>query len=279
MGSAALRPSVAVGRLLRDERKRRGLTLRAVSEAMTKRGERIPTSTLARIEQGKLDPGVRRLHFLMEFYEVSPELVADLVQLERVTVNVPEGKTLEELHEEGLRLWQNGDVSQGLAHLLAVRDHDARDDATRKLRQTVILDLASAAHDLGKGRLMRRVVDELLCEPPVRSLVPGVLLLAARLWRERGSTETALGLMHEAADCIDPGDHARLARVLYERAEVLLSAGRLSDADAAAESAAAHRRALGDRAGELRAKDLVKRVRAAGLDQHAPRREEVPSIS
>ena len=89
MGSAALKPSLAIGRLLREKRKERQLTLREVSERMAERGGRIPISTLVRIEQGKLDPGVRRLHALLRFYDVPPHLVADLVELEDLAVELP----------------------------------------------------------------------------------------------------------------------------------------------------------------------------------------------
>ena len=70
MGSAALKPSIAVGRLFRNRRHEMRLTLRDVSERMEEMGERFPTSTLIRVEQGKLDPGVRRLHLLMKLYRI-----------------------------------------------------------------------------------------------------------------------------------------------------------------------------------------------------------------
>jgi transcriptional regulator with XRE-family HTH domain len=95
MGSAALKPSVAVGRLLRQRRKEMKLTLREVSERMADRGDRIPTSTLVRIEQGKLDPGVRRLHLLLRLYDLPPHLIADLVERVEAVVEERFGVKLE----------------------------------------------------------------------------------------------------------------------------------------------------------------------------------------
>ena len=65
-----MKPAVSVGRLLRRKRKDLRLTLREVSERMAERGDRIHVSTLVRVEQGKLDPGVRRLHLLLRLYDV-----------------------------------------------------------------------------------------------------------------------------------------------------------------------------------------------------------------
>jgi len=252
-----------VGQLLRDKRKQRRLTLREVSECMAERGERIPTSTLARVEQGKLDPGVRRLHFLLDFYDVSAELVAELVEMERLAAKPPTGMSLEELHRNGLEYWRRGDVAQGLAHLVALRTVDAGDTESLRMRQRTALAFASAASELGKPRLARHIVDELLCEPPDRMLLPGVLLLAGRLWHGRGSTEAALALVREAAHNIDHDDHEELACLLQEQAEMLFEAGRLSEAAEAAESVIAERQKLNDRQGELQARNLRDKARDA----------------
>ncbi len=76
MGTVAVRTSPSVSRLLRRKREELGLSLRAVEQKLAEQGERFPASTLSRIEQGKLDPGVRRLHQLLRLYKIPPHLVA-----------------------------------------------------------------------------------------------------------------------------------------------------------------------------------------------------------
>src|SRR5262249_8414776 len=58
VGTAATKVSVSVGQLLRKKRHQFDLSLRDVSLRLAEAGGAIPVSTLARIEQGKLDPGV-----------------------------------------------------------------------------------------------------------------------------------------------------------------------------------------------------------------------------
>ncbi len=255
MGSAPNNPSVAVGRLLRRRRQEKSLTLREVSDHTADRGERIPTSTLARIEQGKLDPGVRRLYLLLQLYGIPPDLVADLVELEALAVEPPaviEGD-LQTLFDRGLRHWRDGNISQGLAHLFAVRAHVPADESSKLLRQNATLAFATAARNLGKFRLARRLVDDLLCEPPHPTLISRVLVLGASAWRGCGSLETALALARQAATHSAGGEPNDQAFVLHQQAKLILECGRAGEALELLDRALAKYREADDRHGETRA--------------------------
>ena len=125
MGSAAIRPLPAVGQLLRKKRQELKLSLQSVSERLSAQGHRIPPSTLGRIEQGRLDPGVRRLYLLLDLYSIPPHLVSDLVEVETLAgtppILVPD-HDLQALHDQGLEHWKKGNVAEGLAYLFAVRE-------------------------------------------------------------------------------------------------------------------------------------------------------------
>ena len=253
MGSAALKPSLAIGRLLREKRKERRLTLREVSERMAERGGRIPISTLVRIEQGKLDPGVRRLHALLRFYDVPPHLVADLVELEDLAVEQPATGDLDTLFRNGLEYWKRGDIGQGLAHLMAVREFLPRDDSSKILRQKATISFAVAARNLGKYRLAKQIIDDLLCEPPDPQLLVRALVLAASLWRGLGSIEVALALVDRAELHVAPNDRKTAAWVNHQKAKLLLDVGKPEEAKPALELSLDTYRNLNDTYGYAKA--------------------------
>jgi len=269
MGSAALKPSAAVGRLLRQRRKELRLTLREVSERMAEIGEPFPTSTLVRVEQGKLDPGVRRLHLLLRLYNVPAHLVSDLVELEELAVPEPAGKDLEALFKDGIEHWKQGNIGQALSHLFAIRQHVPVDDESRLMRQTATHAFAMAARDLGKLRLARQLVDDLLCEPPEPGLMARVLILASTLWNRQGSVEMALALIRRAADHLQPGDHRERAWVMHQEATLLVAVGDAREALLLLDRVARLYRRLKDPHGEIQA--MIVRVSAheAAGDQSA----------
>jgi tetratricopeptide (TPR) repeat protein len=229
------------------------MTLREVSERIAESGESFPTSTLVRVEQGKLDPGIRRLHLLLRLYGIPPHLVADLVELEELAVEEPRGKDLETLCREGVELWKKGDVGQALAHLFAIRQHVPDDEESKLLRQRATLNFAIAAQELGKFKMARQLVDDLLCEPPDSSLVSRVLILASMVWHDLGSAEMALATLRQAAVHLDDGDLQQKAWVLHQEARLLIKAGDLRDAARALGQALRLYRKLGDTHGEAKA--------------------------
>jgi tetratricopeptide (TPR) repeat protein len=108
------------------------------------------------------------------------------------------------------------------------------------------------ARDLGKVRVARQVVDDLLCEPPDASLMARVLLLAASLWRRSGSLEVAVALIRQAESRLSGAVDER-ARVLHQKAVLLREVGQLEEAESALSEAISIYRSLKDSYGEARA--------------------------
>lgn len=255
MGSAAISPCQSVGALLRQKRREFNLSLNEVSRRLTVRGHRIPPSTLGRIEQGRLDPGVRRLYLLLELYRIPPHLVSDLVELEMLAGEpetvVPDD--LQALHDKGVEHWKSGNVKAGLAYLLAVREYVPETDDARVLRQQASLAFATAARNLGKYRLARQIVDDLLCEPPVAEVLVRALVLSGSLWRGLGSLDAALGMIRQAEERLRPDDRKERAWVLHQKAKLLLEAGEVKQAGQALARAVESYREVQDAYGEVRA--------------------------
>ncbi len=284
MGSAAKVLPLAVAQILRDRRKELRLTLQQVSDTLAEQGQRIPTSTLNRIEQGKLDPGVRRLYQLLDLYHIPPHLISDLVELENLAVRPSDlgMKDLETLHREGIERWKAGDIPGALAYLFAVRQYVPDTDGARHLRQQATLAFATAARGLGKFRLARQLVDDLLCEPPEPSLALRVFVLASALWRGLGSADAALAFLRQAETYREQAEPKEIAWVFHQKAKLLLESGQLAEAERELARALKRYRALRDRYGEIRAlvlraellekqEDLVGALRTArralGLSQ------------
>jgi tetratricopeptide (TPR) repeat protein len=238
MGSSPHKTSKSVGRLLRRRREAMGLTLREASRHAAAKGEPIPASTLARIEQGRLDPGVRRLTALVRLYNLDPEHVSDLAELESLAVDQPEGD-LATLSSRGYAYWQEGNIPQALAHVFALREYTATDPAQILARQEATLNFALCARGLGKTALAKKLVDELLCEPAHPDVLVAALTLAASLWNKAGSLEVALALIARASANVQAGDVKQAARVRHQEAKLLLEARRPADALAAIDAAIA----------------------------------------
>ena len=62
MGRVVIHPSPGVARLLQARREHMGLSLREASARTAACGPAIPFQTLAKIETGKTDPGLRRIY-------------------------------------------------------------------------------------------------------------------------------------------------------------------------------------------------------------------------
>lgn len=229
------------------------LSLREVSGRLKERGSTIPVSTLARIEQGKHDPGIRRLHQLLRLYRIPPQLAADLVELEDLATEQPLGRDLGVLYQEGLEHWRAGDYAKGLAYLFAVRQYVPFDDASKLLRQRATLVFAIQARTLGKFRLAREIVDDLLCEPPDPSIQVNVFVLAASVWQRLGSLEMARALVGHAERWLEERGETstqQAAWVYHQKAKVLLASGRIEDANETLDRAIALFSVLGDTVGE-----------------------------
>ncbi len=277
MPNVALKTSREVSRFLRQRRQRLSLSLRDVSARLAETGERFPPSTLARIEHGKLDPGVWRLHQLLKLYDVPPHLVADLIELEEQSVEQPPAGDLETLFRDGFEYWKQGNTAKGLAYLFAVRQYVPRTPEALRLRQEATLALAVCAQNLGKFELAHQIVDDLLREPPDPSLRINVLVFAASVWRGIGSLDAAMAFQDRAESLLSPEDHKRRAWVLHEKARLLYFAGRPAEATETISRAIESYRTLGDLYGEGKARlarvDFV--TREGKLEQAAEEARDV----
>jgi transcriptional regulator with XRE-family HTH domain len=232
MARVSLVPSRALADLLRQRRLELGLTLRQVQQETEALGRPIPFTTLARVEQGRVDPGVKRLHFLLRLYHLPVELAADLLDLEEFAGQVPKDAPSATLYEEGVKAWKEGDLRRALSNLFALRANLPADPDVRVERQRSLLAFAIAAGSLGRHRLSLQIVSDLLLETPDRSLIVSVLLQAAICWHWLGSDEAALGFLARAETHVRESDHQQLAWLHHARASALLAMGALDQAEA-----------------------------------------------
>lgn len=199
------------------------MTLDDVARHLKDKGENVPTSTLSRVETGKTDPGVRRLHLLLSLYDIPPHLVADLIELESTasTVVKPDIDDLEALHRKGVEHFQQGNIAAALGCVFAVRQHVPNTESSRLLRERATIAFATWARNLGKFRLARQILDRLL-EESEPLLVTRVLTLYASLWRGLGSRTMALAMIRQAEESLDATNDKEAGWVLQQKARLLL---------------------------------------------------------
>ena len=261
MPKGSVQPSAAVSHLLRDRRKGLNLSVAEVTRRLAAKGTPIPHSTLIRIEQGKLDPGVRRLHQLLRLYDIPPELVADFVDLENMAAkSVIEGDT-DTLYDKATALWRSGELSQGLSYFFELRRRLSAEPGREAQRHQATLGFAVAARDLGKFRLAKSLIDELLLDRPSGELTTKAFVLSASVWAGLGSLDVALAFIRDAASRAPTAGPELGALVAHQEAKLQLKAGRTDEASLALTRALSLYRALGDTYGEGRA--AVLRVRIA----------------
>src|SRR5262245_29206516 len=102
MPREAIAASHALASFLRRKRLSLSMTLQDVSERTKQLGDKIPPSSLHRIESGRAEPGYRRVHQLLGIYKVSPEYASDLVELENLGIGEPVEGDLESLCRQGI---------------------------------------------------------------------------------------------------------------------------------------------------------------------------------
>jgi hypothetical protein len=206
-GKLPIEPSASVARLLLKRQGELGLSLRRVQERTQEMGQFFPFTTIGKIEQGRIERGFKRLHLLFKVYDLPSQLAHELVQLEEFAGEPCAVLPPATLYEEGTKHWKAGNFREGMAYLLAVRNRNVNTAAARLERQQAILTFAVEAGSVGRNRLSKHIVDELLLEPPETELfVPG-LIQAAVCWRRLGSKKAALGFLSRAAELTAPVDH------------------------------------------------------------------------
>lgn len=263
MPREAIRPSLALARLLRDRRRQLGLSTREISARTAELGQPIPASTLTRIEQGKTDPGVRRLVQLLRIYEISPEQMADLVEVAESAPSIKPSESLRAVFDRALGLAKAGEIRRALGLLMAVRERTESGGREADLRQRTMLAIAIAARDLGQERVARTVLDELLCEVLPPALAPSVLLTASTVWLSLGSISAAAGLLREAEARYPKTDVLGAAFVQHQWAEIRLEEGNAGEALAALDDAIA----LYERTANLEHQARARLLRITILEQ------------
>jgi tetratricopeptide (TPR) repeat protein len=261
MPVGSVQPSAAVSNLLRDRRKGLNLTVAEVTRRLAAKGTPIPHSTLVRIEQGKLDPGVRRLHQLLRLYDIPPELVADFVDLETMAPKTAIDGDTDTLYEKATAHWRAGELSEGLAYFFELRRRLSAEPGREAQRHKATLGFAVAARDLGKFRLAKSLIDELLLDRPSGDVTTKAFVLMASIWAGLGSIDVALAFIRDAASRGASGGPELGALVAHQEAKLLFTAGRSDEASRALTRATSLYRSLGDTYGEGRA--AVLRVRIA----------------
>lgn len=220
MPATAIVLSRSVGELLRGGRQRLGYTLREVERLTSAQGNLIPFSTLARIEQGRLDPGLKRLHALLRLYGLPIQAAGDLLDMEEIAGTVDVQGDFETLRDRGTRAWQDGDLPTAMACYLAMRHRADEQEPDRARRHESILSFAVMAAKLGKYHIARQMLDDLLLEKPERPMLFRVLIQAASTWQHLGSPQLALALVEGAAVQMESNDLRGRGWVLQLRASI-----------------------------------------------------------
>ncbi len=210
-------PLASVGRFLRKQRQAMGYSLRQVERLAEEQGAPIPFATLSRIEKGKVDPGVGRLRVLLDVYGVSPRVMGEILELERLAGSVTEDVTdLEELFDRAKACAERGETRRALAYLRALMEMHPSSHSERRLRQCALIGMVNLSCTLGKEVLAKEVVDRLLLEPPLEEYRAIVLWWAALVHTDLGAADVGLGLLARCEEVVQPGDslvpHIDIAR-------------------------------------------------------------------
>ncbi len=266
MAKVAVHPSAVLAELLRRRREELGLSLRQVEARSAAAGERFHFATLAKVEQGKAELGIRRFHGLLKLYDLPIQLAGDLLELEELADTQPGPMPLDMLCEKGVEYWKKGDVRKALAHVFALRARIPANTKERLTRQKALLAMGASACALGRVALARHIVDGLLLEGPEPSLFPNVLIQAATCWHRLGSAEVALALLERAEAHVGPKDHQERGWVSHNKASALLTVGDSRGAEAAVQKALVAYRRAGDAFGEGGALGVQLRLLAERKD-------------
>ena len=232
MPSKPIDASPAIAKFLRERRRELGMTLRAVQEDSAKLGSPIPHSTLARIESGQLDPGVRRLHQLLRLYRLPAQAAGDLLDLESVAGAIPAEQDPAKLRDLAIAAWSAGRVSKAMAYFFAFRDRVGKSLVPEDVRQDATLSFAIAASGLGKHGLSKHLLEDLLLQRPGPRVLVSALVQLSVCWRSLGSIEAALAFLERAAAVIGPRDHRRRGWVEHQRGLVRIDLGDYDQAEA-----------------------------------------------
>jgi transcriptional regulator with XRE-family HTH domain len=232
MPAKAIALSPSVGELLRNRRRRLGYTLRQVEQLTSAQGNLIPFSTLARIEQGRLDPGLKRLHALLQLYGLPIQAAGDLLEMESLAGTVEADGDFATLRDRGTEAWRSGDLPTALGCYLALRRRADDQAAGRSVRHEAILSFAVMAGKLGKHHIARQILDDLFLDKPDRPTLLRTFVFAASTWHALGSTDVALAHLFGAEQLVEPGDRQGRGWILHMRGSIQVDFGTFDEARA-----------------------------------------------
>jgi tetratricopeptide (TPR) repeat protein len=216
---------------------------------------------IARIERGSVEPGLPRLAVLLRVYDLSLQVAGELAEVEQLAGELPADPLAS--YEEAVERWKAGDMRRAMAHLLVLMRRSADESANRLERQKTLLTFAITAGSLGKYRLSRQILDELLLDPLNPELLVSALAQLATCWHWLGSGEVALALLARAEIHLQENDPQKRAWVLHNRASTLVSLGRFDEARREIDRAREAYRAARDSYGEGRVQGVLVRLHIA----------------
>ena len=264
MPRIAIRPSQDLARMLRERRAELKLTLRQAEERTRTFGKVIPFTTLSKVEQGRVDPGVVRFQQLLEIYDLPQQAALDVVAVETMRGPLPRGADPETLYESAVRLRKEGDNAQALAHLYAVKDLVGRDPRRAELRQQAQFQFALVVAGLGRYQLSKHLVEELLTQRPPAPMALRCLIQLASCWERLGVLELALAALGRAEIHAAAAGPQERACVTQERGLIELSLGNREEAQRLLEQARKLYKEAGDEQGAAKTSFSLVRVLLSG---------------
>jgi tetratricopeptide (TPR) repeat protein len=234
MPRVAIAPSRVLASVLKTRRTELGWTLREVQERTAKAGKLIPFTTLSKVEKGKVDPGIKRLHQLLRVYDLPFELASELLDLEAAGTPIPAKADPEALYRSAVEAYKKGDISAAAGALFTLRWKVEPATVSAELQADSRLFFSSVAASIGRYKLAKTLVEEVLSHPGSEDLRARALVQFARCSSRLGMQDVALGALGRAEALLTgvsvPRSHAL---VHHEKALVLLEIG---DKTAARES-------------------------------------------
>lgn len=264
MPRIAIRPSQDLARMLRERRAELKLTLRQAEERTRTFGKAIPFTTLSKVEQGRVDPGVVRFQQLLEIYDLPQQAALDVVAAETMRGPLPKGSDPETLYDSAVRLRKEGDNAQALAHLYALKDLVGRDPRRAELRQKAQLQFALVVAGLGRYQLSKHLVEELLTTRPSAPMALRCLIQLASCWERLGVLELALAALGRAEIHAAAAGPQERACVTQERGLIELSLGNREEAQRLLEQARKLYKEAGDEQGAAKTSFSLVRVLLSG---------------
>ena len=161
-----LKGSPKLGSYLKSLRVGYGYSLRKVEEKARVHGGEIDNSQLSRYEKGVCYPSFDKLRTLARIFNVSIQTFSDVVDLEELEKNLPEGNDAIELMRAGNAEFQLGDYGRAYAHYQKARtliepDGDPRGDVARLIAKTRLAS-AIVLYRMGKISLSEYEIRQLL---------------------------------------------------------------------------------------------------------------------